>query len=244
MLAPVFLFTAGHEFGATATGSLKEKYTEVTTKKRVYTTTKYEVEYTFIANNGKKYEGSDTLYEQPDKLECTVYYDPKDPERHSLKNLDVNLTFTVLALTMYLASLIAYATFPINPKSPATNGAISFGGGIGDAEGEYLTGQGGKYAAVLYVGLAFWGQLFITSGILMAILAILFGGKVHLSILSALSGGLAAVITLLIYWDRWKCITVYASKYCTGCVNISLLIVPPIAFFYANWRGILKLMRR
>ena len=243
ILAPIFLFNAGHEFGASAKGSLKENYREVTSKKSSYSTTTYEVEYTFMAN-GKKFEDSDTLYEKPDKKECTVYYDPKHPERHSLTNSDVNLNFTVLGLSMYLVTLVAYATLPINPKSPATNGAIGIGGGIGDAEGEYLTGQGGKYAAVIYVGLAFWGQLFITSGILSIILLVASGGKIHLSILSAMSGGLAAAITLLIYWDRWKCITVYASKYCTGCVNISLLIVPPIAFCYANWRGILKLMRR
>ena len=107
-----------------------------------------------------------------------------------------------------------------------------------------MTGEGGKYAAVLYVGLAFWGQLVISTSIITIILAIVSGGKISLSILSVLGGGLGAVITLLIYWDRWKCITVFASKYCTGCVNISLIIVPPIAFFYANWRGILKLMRR
>ena len=242
ILAPVFFFNAGHEFGASAKGTLKEKYMEVTSKKKYYSTKKYEVEYTFMAN-GKKFEDSDTLYEKPDKLECTVYYDPKNPERHSLTNSDVNLNFTVLGLSMYLFALIAYVTLPINPKSSGTNGAIGIGG-IGDAEGEYLTGEGGKYAAVLYVGLAFWGQLVISTSIITIILAIASGGKISLSILSVLGGGLGAVITLLIYWDRWKCITVYASKYCTGCVNISLIIVPPIAFFYANWRGILKLMRR
>ncbi len=56
--------------------------------------------------------------------------------------------------------------------------------------------------------------------------------------------GLPLAITLWNYWNRWRCIEAFSSRFCSGVVNFSFLYVPLIAAFYAAYRGILKFIGR
>jgi len=120
---------------------------------------------------------------------------------------------------------------------------------VGDAAGEHLRMQRGRYDANVYVFFAFLFQ--------MAIVGLIFGGipslvlaslspssdlaVAALLILGIPSGGAAAYFT---FRDRWKCIEAFSSRFCSGVMNLSLLYVPIVALVYANVRGFQKLAGR
>jgi predicted signal transduction protein with EAL and GGDEF domain len=98
----------------------------------------------------------------------------------------------------------------------------------------------GKYHAWIHVVLAFALQIIV--------LAFLFvrttEAMVHSNTWNGFDVGLAILGAFLIYWNRWHCIETYASTYCTGVLNLSIVSVPLITFLYANYRGIRKLRGR
>lgn len=53
-----------------------------------------------------------------------------------------------------------------------------------------------------------------------------------------------AVLAWRVFRDRWRCIEAYASQFCSGLANLSVLYVPLIAFIYANVRGVAKWRER
>jgi hypothetical protein len=116
--------------------------------------------------------------------------------------------------------------------------------GVGDSGGEPLRMRRGKYAAMTYVHFAYLGQTaevtFLLALILGAILRTPATGYPVLGV----STMLAALSSLWIYADRWRCIEMVASRACIGLANLSILYVPLIAFVYANLRGFKKLGRR
>ena len=58
----------------------------------------------------------------------------------------------------------------------------------------------------------------------------------------AAAAGIAGAIW--VFHGHWRCIEAFASRFCSGVANLSMLYVPIIAFFEANLRAIGKLRRR
>jgi hypothetical protein len=111
---------------------------------------------------------------------------------------------------------------------------------IGDAAGEYLKMERGSYHAWIHVGIAFALEV--------ALFAFVATGGLHFlfpdSDLTSLGLAAGTAVAVLVYWDRWRCVEAYASEWCTGILNLSILVVPFVAFLYANYRGLRKLRRR
>jgi hypothetical protein len=111
---------------------------------------------------------------------------------------------------------------------------------VGDAAGEYQEMERGRYDASIHVAIAF---------VLEAALLSLFAAKgLHTLFPDVKSIGFAmavgAGLSVLVFWNRWRCVEAYASESCTGILNLSLLLVPFVALVYANYRGIRKLWGR
>jgi hypothetical protein len=62
----------------------------------------------------------------------------------------------------------------------------------------------------------------------------------RLKLAHTILNGLPVAITLWNYWNRWRCIEAFSSRFCAGVFNLSFFYVPLIAAFYAAYRGILK----
>jgi hypothetical protein len=236
----LLLTHGGRNLPATTSGILDNDYTE---DHGSHGSVSYEVKYTFQVN-GTQYRGSDTLYDKPNTPEHRVYYDPKAPNENALSSSPPDGKKILIAIVVFVVAMVAYSTLPIHPNAPVPQGAGVHQNGLGDAAGEHLTMEGGRYPATFYVGLAFFGQVAVTAYLVWFTLFLLPGGRINgdLAIAVAVICGLGA--TLLIYWDRWKCTTVTCSRYCSGCANLSVLYVPIVAFCYANWRGLMKLTQR
>ncbi len=116
--------------------------------------------------------------------------------------------------------------------------------GYGDAECEDLRISRGKYNAWMHVILAFIIQVIVTLAVFITLLDHLFGIEKSNVFIVFISGIIAVGLSVIIYWDRWECIEAFASNFCTGIANFSILVAPPAAFLYANYRGIMKLFRR
>jgi hypothetical protein len=111
---------------------------------------------------------------------------------------------------------------------------------IGDAMGEHTFMNHGKYGAWFYVVVAF-----LMEAALFAAPGLLIGDHFKLGVVSAViesaSLTLGGVIAWRVFHDRWRCIETYASGYCSGVMNLSILYVPFVALTYANVRGVAKL---
>jgi hypothetical protein len=120
---------------------------------------------------------------------------------------------------------------------------------IGDRAGEYLVMPRGQYDAWVYVVFAF----VYTAGLIFAIV----GGLAALSARAldadagtvegmrfALGGVVGVGGAWFIFHDRWRCIEAHASRFCSGVMNLSLIYVPIIAFFYAQARFVKRLRGR
>lgn len=117
---------------------------------------------------------------------------------------------------------------------------MQFSNPFGDAGGEHTRMPRGQYDSMIYVAVAFVAQM-VCSGIL-ALCFITNILKIPCDdtaswIVGVLAG---AGISLLVFWNRWKCIEAFSSQASCGIANISLLYVPIVALMYANWRGIKK----
>jgi hypothetical protein len=108
---------------------------------------------------------------------------------------------------------------------------------VGDAAGEYREMERGRYQAWIHVTIAFGLEaalftLLVTKGLSALFPSISWFG---------VGIGCGCALAALVYADRWRCIEAYASEWCTGILNLSLLAVPFVAFAYANYRGLQKL---
>jgi hypothetical protein len=110
---------------------------------------------------------------------------------------------------------------------------------VGDAAGEHRMIRRGKYAAWFHVGLAFLLEAAIFGGLEETVAVRLHWPNTDVGFIG--SGVLGA---LLVFWNRWRCIEAFSSRYCSGAANFSLFYVPLVAFGYANYRGFMKLRGR
>ncbi|MEW5738034.1 MAG: hypothetical protein AB1938_03855 [Myxococcota bacterium] len=113
----------------------------------------------------------------------------------------------------------------------------------GDAAGEHLNMHRGNYSAWVYVVLGFclnalvWGVLIIVP--LEMIRRQPMGEAAFLFALVVGAG-----ISVVTYWDRWRCNEAFTSRYLSGIVNISLLYAPILSCLYANYRGVKKFLKQ
>lgn len=140
--------------------------------------------------------------------------------------------------------MVVYFWLPVGPNKNIPEMTAPVEGGVGDAAGEYLTMSHGRYEASSYVWFAFFGQivLIIWAGTHLA--QLLTDGSVNADISTVGVCLVAITSTFWIYWNRWRCIAAYGSRYTSGCVNISMFYVPIAVCLYANYRGFLKLRGR
>jgi hypothetical protein len=110
---------------------------------------------------------------------------------------------------------------------------------IGDSAGEYREMDHGGYHAWIHVAVAFVLQVVLLAIIVTKGLDAIFPGISWVGV----GIGFGLLATIWIYWDRWRCIEAYASEWCTGILNLSILAVPLVALCYANYRGFRKLRR-
>jgi hypothetical protein len=98
----------------------------------------------------------------------------------------------------------------------------------------------GSYHAWTHVWIAFALEIFLFDFVASKGLHALFPNS------DLTSFGLAAgiAVAVLVYWDRWRCVEAHTSQWCTGILRLSILVVPFVAFWYANYRGLRKLRRR
>lgn len=130
-------------------------------------------------------------------------------------------------------------------------------GKYGDRAGEHLTMPRGKWDAKAYV---FFGFLIVAGSIGVALVltaALILEPPWTKSWLAdrqwreATFEKLVApafIVSLVLAWlafrDRWKCIERFASRYCSGLANLSMIYVPLIAAGYGVVRGFRKLRGR
>jgi len=117
---------------------------------------------------------------------------------------------------------------------------------FGDAAGEYMRMQRGRYDAWVHVVFAFIGQIGIIGlipGMIATYIAAFCGADTSTVLWSGLivGGILGAVGAFFTFRDRWRCIEAFSSRFCSGLANLSVLYVPLIALVYANVRGVQKL---
>jgi hypothetical protein len=238
-------FTA-HDFNATAPGTLDENYTQVTSHDNGTTSISYEVTYSFTVN-GQQYKGKGTVGTEPQDPGCTVHYMKDNPAQNGLSPGHVDAKLRNFGIACLVLALIAYIwvqmkqfaaanVYAVGP--PATEVRLRYG----DAARENAGIKRGRYSAWWHVHVAFFAQI-IALGFLLALLLSHVGGA---GMTQSRACGIAIVVaillTLWVYFDRWRCIEAVASKSCSGSLNLSTLYVPFVAAVYANYRGLKKLM--
>jgi hypothetical protein len=110
---------------------------------------------------------------------------------------------------------------------------------VGDRAGEHLLMGHGKYSAWTHVVIAFVLEAIVLGAVPMLIFAGFGLGEIGYAIGLAIG----AVGAIWVFANRWRCIEAFASKFCSGLMNLSLLYVPFVAFVYANTRALGKLHR-
>ena len=110
---------------------------------------------------------------------------------------------------------------------------------VGDSAGEYRSIRRGKFTAWSYVVIAFLLESLLVGGVVEETRSAM--GKQTSDLLFIVAGILGA---LPVFWNRWRCIEAFSSRFCAGVMNLSLFYVPFVAFGYANYRGFMKLRGR
>ena len=115
--------------------------------------------------------------------------------------------------------------------------------GIGDSNNEHLRMDRGRYPARAYLLAAVVTQAF---GLWAACLLLWsrFGprGEENTGMLLALIAALLG--TTATFWNRWRVIEAFASRYTTGFANLSLATATLAAWGYANVRLGARLIRQ
>jgi hypothetical protein len=228
----------GMKYDASIPGQLDEQYTVITQND---TPSSYKVTYRFTAN-GRAFTGNDTIDTEPGGADATVYYMTANPAHNSLHPATTNSTRVVESGGAFLVALIAIILLPKNYLMPI--GVPAPAPGVGDSQAEPRGMKRGKYSAWAHVFIAFTLQV-AAVGFLLA-LAVSFVVRSPVTGSAALGVGfaVAAVTTLWVFSDRYRCIEAFASRSCSGLMNLSLLYVPFVALVYANMRGLRKFAGR
>ena len=114
---------------------------------------------------------------------------------------------------------------------------------VGDSAGEDLDMDRGDYNAWIHVIFSV-AYLFLA---ISAVAAVLLESLLHTepnSTTRTYAVFVAASATLFSYWNRWRCIEAFSSRFCSGFMAFSFIFVPPISAIYAAYRGVLKLFGR
>jgi hypothetical protein len=118
----------------------------------------------------------------------------------------------------------------------------------GDSGGEDLDMKRGHYGAWIHVAMSVFWVLMFSGLMIFAALGYLLGFLAASQSVSDAGPWLAASCAVLIvawcYWDRWKCIEAFSSRFCSGNAAFSLGYVPFIAGLYAIYRGFRKFVRK
>lgn len=146
---------------------------------------------------------------------------------------------------------LARVRFCVDPESKYAEGKY------GDRAGEHLTMRRGKWDAKMHV---FFGFLIVAASIGVAIVltaALILEPpwtkswlvdrqwrEAAFAKIIAPAFFVGLVLAWLAFRDRWKCIERFASRYCSGLGNLSLMYVPLIAAGYGVVRGFRKLRGR
>lgn len=114
---------------------------------------------------------------------------------------------------------------------------------IGDSDGEYLYMKRGNYNAWLHVVVSVLYS-FLAIGVVAAVGLeyLLHTGPNSTTRICATV--IAASVTLFNYWNRWRCIEAFSSRFCSGFMAFSFLYVPQLAALYGAYRGFIKLSGR
>lgn len=115
---------------------------------------------------------------------------------------------------------------------------------IGAAEGEHAVMKRGQYSAWGYVVAGALVLCVVVSALIAAAIEALFalGADAPVEWIVAFAAGIGS--TVAIFWDRWRVVEAFASRFCTGLANLSILIVTPIALGYALVRAVARLLRQ
>lgn len=143
-------------------------------------------------------------------------------------------------------------TKPPAPNAPAPGPSPAAAAAVerpstGDRAGEHTWMERGRYSAWVYVVLAFLGQVFLLMGVVGAI-----GAALARSAGSHEAEGVAMMVGFTVgvagaiwtFWDHWRVIEAFSSRFCSGLANLSLLYVPIISWGYANYRFLRRLSGR
>jgi hypothetical protein len=119
---------------------------------------------------------------------------------------------------------------------------------VGDAAGEFLRIRRGPHRAWAYVVVAFVFEICFLSFDIHDLLRHTRAAH-HPDMAVLLSTAAGILLSLWTYNDRWRCIEAFSSRFCFGSGYAALLTshlcmiwVPSIAFLYANYRGLRKLL--
>ena len=112
---------------------------------------------------------------------------------------------------------------------------------MGDDAGEHLYMPRGEYSGWPYVVIAVLLQALVPFVFVAALDLVDPSVEKVAFALAALSG---AGLVFAAFWNRWRVIEAFASRFCVGWVNISVFIAVPAALLYANARLALRLARR
>jgi hypothetical protein len=164
-----------------------------------------------------------------------------DPEENGLSRNHANNGMFVLAGLALVLVFVAYSRLPTDYFTallPTRNT------GVGDSGGEHLRMERSPYDAWVHVGIAFFAEVAIVGVLLGLSLSRVPGLSATGDVVPGLAIVGAVGFTLWVYWDRWRCIEAYSSKYCSGCANVSYAYVPVLTFLYANYRAVRRLLGR
>jgi hypothetical protein len=149
-------------------------------------------------------------------------------------------------------------TIPSTPYTPrAAFEPLSVGGvasstirrrAVGDSAGEHRYMRRGRFSAWPHVVLAFLAQTVLVGAACAAPAWLgasrVLGAEAALWVAFAVFAATGPAAAYLTFRDRWRCIEAFASRFCVGVLNLSLLYVPLVALGYANVRAVQRLSGR
>lgn len=122
---------------------------------------------------------------------------------------------------------------------------MAYLGVVGDSMGEQHHIARGRYDAWLHVGIAFLYEILMLGGAVWVVLdAIGVASAVGETPALATAGVIGLAGSIVVFWNRWRTIEAFSSRFCSGLANLSMIYVPFVAFIYANVRGVQKLRGR
>ncbi len=109
-------------------------------------------------------------------------------------------------------------------------------GAVGDAAGEHLVMPQGKYGASHYTFIGFASLVLASTYLSSATVIAIMGAHINHDLIILLLSLSCTVVSIGLFWDRWKCNTSFCSNYCSGCANLSILYMPFVSAIYSVYR--------